>query len=263
MLLPAAFLFHQLAMTFILLHGLDISESQQAEHGCPESCLCFESVDGGLVVSCSNMQLIAVPRNLPNTTRHLYLNNNLLVTVPSDSFLDLPLLCDLDLSHNRLNHLEAGAFRGLADSLVTLDLSYNQLETLDPNVLGDIGAHANLSHNPWQCDCRLQLAMPQLLLDPSSLAEVVCNSSEPEELGAQGLPFILIAADVDFCGALRKTTDMVMLITMFGWFAMVISYLVYYVRHNQEDAEHHLEYLKFLPNRRGRSEECSTRGTWL
>lgn len=261
MLLPAVFLL--LHLTFILLYGLDISESQQAERGCPESCFCFVSVNGGLVVSCSNMQLITVPHDLPNTTQHLYLNNNLMVTVPSDSFLDLPLLCELDLSHNRLNHLEPGAFRGLADSLVSLDLSYNQLETLDPNALGDIRAHTNLSHNPWQCDCRLQLAMPQLLLAPSSLSEVVCNSSEPEELGAQGLPFILIATDVDFCGALRRTTDVVMLVTMFGWFAMVISYLVYYVRHNREDDERHQEYLKFLPNRQGRSEESSTLSMWL
>lgn len=261
MLLPAVFLLLHLSKTFILLHALDISESQQAEHGCPESCFCFESVNDGLLVRCSNMQLITLPHGLPNNTQHLYLNNNLLVTIPTDSFLDLPLLCKLDISHNRLNHLEPGAFRGLADSLVSLDLSYNQLETLDPNVLGDIRAHTNLSHNPWLCDCRLQLTMPQLLLDPSSLSEVVCNSSEPEELGAQGLPFILIATDVDFCGALRKTTDVVMLVTMFGWFAMVISYIVYYVRYNQEDDERHMEYLKFLP--RAGQKSVSTHSTWL
>ena len=35
-----------------------------------------------------------------------------------------------------------------------------------------------------------------------------------------------------------------MLVTMFGWFTMVISYVVYYVRQNQEDARRHLEYLE-------------------
>ncbi|XP_051988693.1 leucine-rich repeat-containing protein 3-like [Xyrauchen texanus] len=190
-------------------------------------------------------------RGLPNITQHLYLDNNLLVTIPSDSFVDLPLLFELDLSHNRLVHLEPGAFLGLAGSLSRLDLSSNQLETLDPMLLGDLSAQTNLSHNPWLCDCRLQLAMPQQLLDPSSLAEVVCNNSEPEELGAQGMPFILVAADLDFCAALRRTTDVAMLITMFGWFIMVISYMVYYVRHNQEEAICHLEYLKSLPSRQG------------
>uniref|UniRef100_A0A673FLU0 LRRNT domain-containing protein n=1 Tax=Sinocyclocheilus rhinocerous TaxID=307959 RepID=A0A673FLU0_9TELE len=192
-----------------------MSESHQAEIKCPESCFCSESVDGGLVVRCSDMNLIAVPRGLPNTTRHLYLDNNLLLTIPSDSFIGLPLLFKLDLSHN-----------------ISLYLSFNLLEMLDPEAFGDVRAQNNLSHNPWLCDCRLQLAVPQLLFDPSSLAEVVCNTSEPEELGAQGI-----------------TTDVAMLITMLGWFTMVISYLVYYVRHNQEDAIHHLEYLKSLPNR--------------
>lgn len=253
-----------LSLTFtLLLHVMDVCLPHQAENGCPESCFCSESVDGGLVVRCSDMHLIAVPRDLPNTTQHLYLDNNLLLSIPSDAFIGLPLLFKLDLSHNRLVHLEPGAFQDLADSLSSLDLSSNQLETLDPKAFGELRAQTNLSHNPWLCDCRLQLAMPQLLLDPSSLTEVVCNTSEPEELQAQGMPFILVATDLDFCAALRRTTDVAMLITMFGWFTMVISYLVYYVRHNQEDAIRHLEYLKSLPNRQGRSEESLTLNTRL
>uniref|UniRef100_A0A671S9V3 Leucine-rich repeat-containing protein 3B-like n=1 Tax=Sinocyclocheilus anshuiensis TaxID=1608454 RepID=A0A671S9V3_9TELE len=255
-----------LSLTFmLLLHILDVcmSESHQTEIKCPESCFCSESVDGGLVVRCSDMNLIAVPHGLPNTTRHLYLDNNLLLTIPSDSFIGLPLLFKLDLSHNRLVHLEPGAVRDQADSLSSLYLSFNLLETLDPEAFGDVRAQNNLSHNPWLCDCRLQLAVPQLLFDPSSLAEVVCNTSEPEELGAQGMPFILVAIELDFCTELRSTTDVAMLITMFGWFTMVISYLVNYVRHNQEDAIHHLEYLKSLPNRQGRIEESLTLTTWL
>lgn len=253
-----------LSLTFMfLLHILDMCMSESHHAECPESCFCSESVDGGLMVRCRDMNLIAVPRGLPNNTRHLYLDNNLLFTIPSDSFIGLPLLFKLDLSHNRLVHLEPGAFRDQVDSLSSLDLSFNLLETLDPEAFGDLRAQTNLSHNPWLCDCRLQLAMPQLLLDPSSLAEVVCNTSEPEELGAHGMPFILVATDLDFCAALRRTTDFAMLVTMFGWFTMVISYLVYYVRHNQEDAIRHLEYLKSLPNRQGRSGESLTRSTWL
>ncbi|KAL6476749.1 hypothetical protein MHYP_G00152480 [Metynnis hypsauchen] len=257
-------LFLRLALPCLLLRVLGLGSGfRQLMAGCPENCYCSESWDGGLAVRCSNMNLLAVPRDLPNQTRHLYLDYNLLVIVPADSFLKLPLLAELDLSHNRLVQLEPGAFRGLADSLTSLDLSSNLLETLDPEALGELRAQANLTHNPWMCDCRLQVAMPQLQLEPSSLAGVVCNSSEPEDVGARGVPFVLVAADLDLCAALKRTTDVAMLVTMFGWFTMVISYLVYYVRHNREDARRHLEYLKSLPNKQGRTEETSTLSTMV
>ena len=62
-----------------------------------------------------------------------------------------------------------------------------------------------------------------------------------------GVPFVLLAEELDLCLSMRRTTDVAMLVTMFLWFSMVISYLVHYVRHNQEDARRHLEYLKSLP----------------
>ncbi|KAG9264259.1 leucine-rich repeat-containing protein 3B-like [Astyanax mexicanus] len=264
MLHPVGFLFLRLVLPCLLLRVLGLgSGSRQLMSGCPESCYCSESWDGGLAVRCSNMNLLAVPRDLPNQTRRLYLDYNLLVSVPADSFLGLPLLAELDLSHNRLMQLEPGAFHGLADSLTSLDLSFNLLETMDPEALGELRAQANLTHNPWMCDCRLQVAMPQLQLEPSSLAGVVCNGSEPEDVGARGVPFVLVAADLDLCAALKRTTDVAMLVTMFGWFTMVISYLVYYVRHNREDARRHLEYLKSLPNKQGLTDEVSTLSTMV
>lgn len=51
---------------------------------------------GGLVVCCSDMHSMAVPRNLPNTTQCL--ENSLLLTIPSDAFIGLPLQFKLDLS---------------------------------------------------------------------------------------------------------------------------------------------------------------------
>ncbi|KAM4598234.1 leucine-rich repeat-containing protein 3-like [Polymixia lowei] len=159
------------------------------------------------------------------------------------------VLSDLDLSHNQLSVLEVGCFRGLSSSLRFLDLSSNQLSSLDPASLGGLRVQANLTHNPWHCDCKLQVSMPQLDLDPSSLAEVVCHTSDLPDLGAVGVPFVMLAEDWDLCLSLRRTTDVAMLVTMFVWFSMVIAYLVYYVRHNQEDARRHMEYLKSLPSR--------------
>lgn len=58
----------------------------------------------------------------------------------------------------QLSFLEAGCFRGLESSLHFLDLSSNRLSTLDPAALGDLGALANLTHNPWHCDCNMQVS---------------------------------------------------------------------------------------------------------
>uniref|UniRef100_A0A4W6D2N2 Leucine rich repeat containing 3C n=1 Tax=Lates calcarifer TaxID=8187 RepID=A0A4W6D2N2_LATCA len=236
-------------------------------------CQYLEKPDGGLTVRCSGLRLTQVPVGLSNLTIRLFLDKNLLSFLPTDSFSDLLLLNELDLSHNQvlkhlvsiwtgncgsfrfqlqfpvssqLSSLEAGCFRGLESSLRFLDLSSNWLSALDPAALGGLRAAANLTHNPWHCDCRMQLSMPQLDLDPSSLNEVVCQTSDLPNLGAVGMPLVLLVEDWDLCLSVRRTTDVVMLVTMFLWFSMVISYLVCYIRQNQEDARRHMEYLKSL-----------------
>ncbi|XP_035253202.1 leucine-rich repeat-containing protein 3B-like [Anguilla anguilla] len=260
--LPGNWLLRHSAATRLLLLSLVLMTFciHRVTANCSRSCYCSESPEGGLAVRCSGLHLPEVPRDLPNDTRHLYLDYNRLTTIPTDAFLGLSLLSELDLSHNDLAQLEPGAFRGLAESLEFLDLSSNRLMALNPLAFEGLRSRANLTHNPWHCDCNLQTAMTLLDLEPASLAGVVCRTSEPEEAGVQGLPFLL-AAGADLCVAVKKTTDVAMLVTMFGWFAMVISYLVYYVRHNQEDARRHMEYLKSLPSRQGRSEHSSTLST--
>ncbi|KAJ8254281.1 hypothetical protein COCON_G00208930 [Conger conger] len=263
MTLPGNWLLRHSASARLLLHSLVVLMSfcvHRITANCSRSCYCSESPDGGQEVRCSSMHLAHVPRDLPNDTRHLYLDYNRLTTIPTDAFLGLTLLSELDLSHNELAQLEPGAFRGLAGSLEFLDLSSNRLIALNPLAFEGIRSQANLTHNPWHCDCSLQSAMPLLDLEPTSLAGVVCQTSEPAEAAVQGLPFLL-AAGADLCVSVKKTTDVAMLVTMFGWFAMVISYLIYYVRHNQEDARRHMEYLKSLPGRQGRSEQSSTLST--
>ncbi|XP_018597477.2 leucine-rich repeat-containing protein 3B [Scleropages formosus] len=246
----------------LLLHSLVLMTFcfHHAATSCSKRCYCSESEVGGKTVRCSNLRLTEIPQDIPNDTRRLYLDFNLLTTVPTNTFQELSLLRELDLSHNELAQLEPGAFHGLARSLQLLDLSSNKLMSLNPEALAGVRARANLTYNPWHCDCNLQTVMPHLDLEPASLAGIVCQTSEPEDAGAQGTPFLL-AKDLDLCVVLKKTTDVAMLVTMFGWFTMVISYLVYYVRHNQEDARRHLEYLKSLPSKQGKSEESSTVST--
>lgn len=224
----------------------------------PKGCHASQE-DGYKTLRCSNAQLTEVPKDIPNDTNRLYLDFNQITYLPSDSFRNLPVLMELDLSHNFLGRLDVTAFRSLSDHLHSLDLSSNKLVSVNKEVFANLKARTNLSGNPWMCDCDLQELIRMVELDPSSSSGIVCASSVLEEHA--GKPFLQVVKDIDLCNAYKKTTDVAMLVTMFGWFAMVISYLVYYVRQNQEDARRHLEYLKSLPSKQKNTEEPSTLST--
>lgn len=262
MSLIADWLLRHSVVMCLLLHSLVLMTFcfHNAATSCSKNCYCSETEISGKTVRCSNLQLTELPQDIPNDTRRIYLDFNLLTRVPASAFADLPQLVELDLSHNEITQLEPGAFRGLSSSLQFLDLSFNKLVNFNPEAFEGLKCRANLTNNPWHCDCNLQMAMPRVDLEPASLTGIVCQTSDPEEIGVQGLAFLL-APDIDLCVVMKRTTDVAMLVVMFGWFTMVISYLVYYVRANQEDARRHLEYLKSLPSRQGKSEESSTIST--
>ncbi|XP_059892847.1 leucine-rich repeat-containing protein 3B [Gadus macrocephalus] len=262
--MAAGWLLRHSVVMCLLLHSLVLMTCcfHHAATSCSKNCYCSESEAGGKTVRCSNLQLTEIPDDLPNDTRRVYLDFNLFTAVPANAFAGLPYLATLDLSHNELAQLEPGAFRGLGNTLQFLDLSSNKLKNFVPEAFEGLRAQANLTNNPWHCDCSLQLALPRVDLEAASLAGIVCQTSDPADIGVEGLAFLL-APEIDLCVIMKKTTDVAMLVTMFGWFSMVISYLVYYVRANQEDARRHLEYLKSLPQVSipGKSEESSTIST--
>ncbi|KAM4622400.1 leucine-rich repeat-containing protein 3C [Discoglossus pictus] len=245
--------------TWLLLHSLVLmSLCFQSATTFPKGCYPSQE-DGYKTLRCSNAQLTEVPRDIPNDTHRLYLDFNQITYLPSAAFRNLPVLMELDLSHNSLSRLDIAAFRGLSDHLHSLDLSSNKLVSVSKEVFANLKSRTNLSGNPWMCDCELQEMIRFLELDPGSSNGIVCASSVQDEHA--GKPFLQVVKEVDLCNIYKKTTDVAMLVTMFGWFAMVISYLVYYVRQNQEDARRHLEYLKSLPSKQMNSEEPSTLST--
>ncbi|XP_056157462.1 leucine-rich repeat-containing protein 3-like [Lampris incognitus] len=212
---------------------------------CPKSCHCTER--NGVVVQCTSSNLESIPSSLPRDTVVLLLSSNQIRHVPSGAFKDLDRLRELDLSHNFIRSLEDGAFQGLSKGLRSLDLFDNKLSRVPKDTFAKLHAHIRLSNNPWHCECSLQEMLRELRLDPETANEVSCLTSVQEEYAGQPVIQVLDAG-INFCNFHHKTTDVAMFVAMFCWFSMVIAYIIYYVRHNQEDARRHMEYLKSLPS---------------
>ncbi|KAK2494995.1 hypothetical protein MC885_016338, partial [Smutsia gigantea] len=213
---------------------------------CPQSCQCPDHA-GAVAVHCSARGLQEVPKDIPVDAVLLKLDANKIARIPNGAFQHLSQLRELDLSQNAIESIGPAAFSGLAGGLRLLDLSHNHIRRIPKDALGKLSAKVRLSHNPLHCECALQEALWELKLDPDSVDGIACHTSVQEEY--VGKPLIqALDSGVSFCSSHHKTTDVAMLVTMFGWFAMVITYVVYYVRHNQEDARRHLEYLKSLPS---------------
>ncbi|XP_068165903.1 leucine-rich repeat-containing protein 3-like [Antennarius striatus] len=212
---------------------------------CPRVCHCADR--GGVVVQCTSRNLDSVPPNLPKDTIVLLLSSNRIKHVPKDAFADLRRLRELDLSHNAIDSVDAGAFQGVSDQLRSLDLSNNHLSGLPRDAFAELHARVRLSHNPWHCECSLQEVLRELRLDPETVNEVSCHTAVQEEYVGQPVIQVLDSG-INFCNFHHKTTDVAMFVAMFCWFSMVTAYIIYYIKHNQEDARRHMEYLKSLPS---------------
>ncbi|CAH1797596.1 unnamed protein product [Owenia fusiformis] len=78
---------------------------------------------------CDGKNLTAVPSNLPNTTRTLHLENNIMTKINNGSFRHLPLLKNLYMMNNSIDKLIQPAWKGLMN-LETLNLSGNSFRKL-------------------------------------------------------------------------------------------------------------------------------------
>lgn len=228
---------------------------------CPTSCHCVEK-NGLTVVQCMSRNLEKIPADLPRDTVILLLASNHITHIPHHAFKELHYLQELDLSNNEIKTVDAGAFQGVFDSLLVLDLSNNRIKSVPKEAFARLRAKISLSNNPWHCECTLQEVLRELQLDPETVNEVMCHTAVKEEYA--GKPLIqVLDSGINFCNFHHKTTDVAMFVTMFGWFTMVIAYVIYYVRHNQEDARRHLEYLKSLPSSSQISKDFDTISTVL
>ncbi|KFW02743.1 Leucine-rich repeat-containing protein 3, partial [Fulmarus glacialis] len=181
---------------------------------CPPSCQCTERA-GAKAVLCSSRHLEEIPKDIPKDAVFLKLDANSITRIPSNAFRHLSHLEELDLSRNAIEKIDRAAFKGVAAGLRTLDLSSNRIRSIPKEALLALNAKLRLANNPWHCECALQEVLGEGRLEPP---------------------------------AGPRAMDVAMFITMFGWFSMVIVYVICYVRHNREDTCKHVEYLKSLPS---------------
>ena len=104
---------------YICLHVVDDkitpSEVCPEDSDCPADCYC----EGG-TVDCAHRDLTEFPLDLPKTAKRLLLNDNKITRVPAlGLFNRLPQLESLDLSRNRIEVIEEGAFEG-ANSILEM-----------------------------------------------------------------------------------------------------------------------------------------------
>ncbi|KAL7891015.1 hypothetical protein AOLI_G00004910 [Acnodon oligacanthus] len=241
--------------------GVDIILPVSTVLTCPKNCHCTER-NGHKTVQCTSRDLEKIPANIPEDTVSLQLASNRITHIPSQAFKGLRRLQELDISNNAIEVVEEGAFHGISEGLRALDLSNNLLRGVPRETFARLHAKISLAGNPWHCECALQEVLRELQLDPDTVNQVHCQTAVRDEYA--GKPVIqVLDSGVNFCSFQRKTTDVAMFITMFGWFTMVIAYVVYYVRQNREDARRHLEYLKALPNSPRDSKDSGTISTVL
>ncbi|XP_015426283.1 PREDICTED: leucine-rich repeat-containing protein 3C [Myotis davidii] len=254
MLTPAS---HLLSLLLVMGTGGTMPSPQVP----PQGCYMAEEA-GERTFRCSQAGLTAVPTGIPNDTRKLYLDANRLASVPAGAFQHLPVLEELDLSHNVLAHLSGAAFQGLAGTLRHLDLSANQLASVPVEAFVGLQIQVNLSANPWRCDCALQEVLRQVRLAPGTGTGIVCGpGARPDLVGQE---FLLLAGEEELCGmgrgGARRSTDVALLVTMGGWLALVVAYLAHYVWQNRDETRRPLKRAPVLPVRSEDSSTLSTMG---
>uniref|UniRef100_A0A674MXI3 Slit homolog 3 (Drosophila) n=1 Tax=Takifugu rubripes TaxID=31033 RepID=A0A674MXI3_TAKRU len=134
--------------------------------GCPDACTCSDSV-----VRCSNRGLHSLPKGIPKDTTELYLEGNMLTSVPKElsglKQLSLVLLMEITLnigflfssilSYNQIRCIPVHAFDGLK-ALRLLTLHGNDLSTIPEGAFNHLTSlsHLALGANPLYCNCEMR-----------------------------------------------------------------------------------------------------------
>lgn len=111
--------------------------------------------------------------SLLNNLRYLDLRyNNFTNTFTEDTFEKLWVVEYLDLSHSNIQYLPNYLFCKITSTLLYLNLSHNQLTTINHLIFGRHAIYDDLiidmKYNPWNCTCDLLTEMNLILLFQSN-----------------------------------------------------------------------------------------------
>ncbi|XP_028894341.2 uncharacterized protein LOC114803644 isoform X2 [Zeugodacus cucurbitae] len=141
--------------------------------------------------------------SLLNNLKYLDLSyNNFTNTFTDETFEKLWVVEYLDLSHSNIQYLPNYIFSQITGSLTYLNLSYNQLTTINHLIFGRHAIYddliIDLNYNPWNCTCDLLTEMNTIMVYQSG--HPTCH--EPVEYE------ILSVLDERVCpGKLNETTN--------------------------------------------------------
>ncbi|CAF1270873.1 unnamed protein product [Adineta steineri] len=117
---------------------------------CPIECSCIRSYDLTTnYINCSNHQLYQIPLDIPQSTTHLYLNNNRLKSIESN-LTYLNHMKHLSLANNSLEYLTNDEFSTMIHMEI-LDLSSNSIENIESKTFSNLKnlKELYLHNNRW------------------------------------------------------------------------------------------------------------------
>ena len=118
---------------------------------CPTRCICYQRlVSASIIVSCEGRYFENMPPEVPSIEVEIRLSENNLTSLSIIEYLKN--VSYLDVSRNNLRTIDSRVFLVMT-KLTYLDISYNLLTSL-PDTLARLPLiTANISRNPYRCDC--------------------------------------------------------------------------------------------------------------
>ncbi|XP_021390045.1 leucine-rich repeat-containing protein 70 [Lonchura striata] len=114
-----------------------------------------------------------------NNLSQLILSYNDLENINASTFTLLNNLMYLQLDRNKIASIGNGTFEKMGQSLKVLNLAFNKITELQPEVLKPLVSltHLQVHSNPWNCSCKM-LALLNWLASSSVSAKIHCQNPQ-------------------------------------------------------------------------------------